>query len=79
MVRGEFRVLANWRHSASFKRMTTVKEIESAIEKLSDAEVAELKAWLWDRDIERDVAAGRLDAVAEEALDEHRSGKTRPL
>jgi len=59
--------------------MTTVREIESAIEKLSDAEVAELKAWLWDRDIERDVAAGRLDAVAEEALDEHRSGKTRPL
>ena len=61
-------MLANWRHSASFQRMATVKEIESAIEKLSDAEIAELKAWLWDRDIERDVAAGRLDAVAEDAL-----------
>ena len=55
--------------------MTTVKEIESAIEKLSDAEIAELKAWLWDRDIERDVAAGRLDTVAEDVLEEHRSGR----
>lgn len=59
--------------------MTTVREIESAIEKLSDAEIAELKAWLWDRDIEADVTAGRLDAVAEEALAEHRARKTRPL
>jgi hypothetical protein len=59
--------------------MSTVQEIERAIEKLSEAELAEVRAWLWDRDIERDAKAGRLDAVAEEALQEHRNGKTRKL
>jgi hypothetical protein len=59
--------------------MSTVQEIERAIEKLSDEEVAELRAWLWDRDIERDAASGRFDALAKEALEEHRSGKTRKL
>lgn len=59
--------------------MSTVQEIERAIEKLSDAEVAEIRAWLWDRDIERDAASGKLDAFTEEALREHRAGKTRKL
>jgi len=59
--------------------MSTVQEIERAIEKLSEEEFAEIRAWLWDRDIERDAAAGHFDAMAEEALREHRSGKTRPL
>ncbi|MCB1105671.1 MAG: hypothetical protein KDK74_13130 [Cephaloticoccus sp.] len=59
--------------------MSTVQEIESAIEKLSATEVAELKAWLWDRDIEADSSAGRLNPLIEEALDEYRTGKTRPL
>lgn len=59
--------------------MSTVEEIESAIERLSDAEVAELKAWLWDREIESDSVSGRLDALADEALAEHRAGKSRPL
>jgi hypothetical protein len=36
-----------------------VEEIEQAIEKLSDEELAEIRAWLWDRDIERDAAEGR--------------------
>jgi hypothetical protein len=59
--------------------MSTVQEIERAIEKLSDKEIAEIREWLWERDIERDAAAGRLDKFAEEALREHRSGKTRKL
>ena len=59
--------------------MSTVQEIDRAIERLSDEEVAEIRAWLWERDIERDSAAGRLDKFAEEALREHQSGKTRKL
>jgi hypothetical protein len=59
--------------------MSTVQEIESAIERLSDEEVAEIRAWLWDRDIERDARDGKFDALAEEALREHRDGKTRKL
>jgi hypothetical protein len=59
--------------------MSTVQEIERAIERLSDEEVAEIRAWLWDRDIERDASAGKFDALADEALREHRSGKRREL
>jgi hypothetical protein len=59
--------------------MSTVQEIERAIEKLSDDEIAEIREWLWDRDIERDSHSGRLDTMAAEALREHQSGKTRKL
>jgi hypothetical protein len=59
--------------------MSTVQEIERAIEKLSEEELAEIRAWLWDRDIERDADSGRLDTLAEEALQEYRSGKTTRL
>ncbi|HLO00243.1 MAG TPA: hypothetical protein VK208_17420 [Pyrinomonadaceae bacterium] len=50
-----------------------VKEIESAIAALPEAEVAELAKWfeefhaqIWDRQIEQDVKAGRLDSLLEE-------------
>jgi hypothetical protein len=59
--------------------VSTVQEIETAIEKLSEEEIGEIRAWLWDRDIERDAATGRFDHLAEEALKEHRAGKTRAL
>jgi len=59
--------------------VSTVKEIENAIAKLTDKELAELRDFIWDRDVERDVASGRLDQVANEAIDEYRTGKTRPL
>lgn len=59
--------------------MSTVQEIERAIQKLRPEEVEELKAWLFDREIEADAEAGRLDSFAEEALREHREGRTRPL
>ena len=55
--------------------MSTLREIEDAIRKLSAADLAALRAWFaqfdadaWDRQFERDVAAGRLDELAEEAL-----------
>jgi hypothetical protein len=66
--------------------MTKLEHIEKSIEALSDAEIRELEAWFkeqlwqrWDRQIEDDVRAGRLDALAEEAWAEHRAGKTTPL
>ena len=49
-------------------------------------ELAQLRAWflefdwaLWDQQLERDVAAGKLDALAAEALRDHAAGKTTPL
>ena len=55
--------------------MSAIAEIEDAIRKLPDEELAVLRAWFaefdaaaWDRQFERDAAAGRLDALADEAL-----------
>jgi hypothetical protein len=59
--------------------VSTVQEIETAIAKLTDKELAELRAFIWDRDIERDAASGRLDLLANEAIEDFRTGKTRPL
>lgn len=66
--------------------MRSVEEIEAEIAKLTPAEVrqivkwlAEYKAELWDKQIEEDAAAGKIDRFIEEALEEHRQGKTRPL
>jgi hypothetical protein len=66
--------------------MSTVEEITAAIEHLSPDDVARLRAWLaefaerlWDEQIERDEQAGRLDALIDKALEEHRAGRTRPL
>ena len=61
--------------------MSTVMEIEKAIEKLPTDELLELNHWFsnrfsdaWDRQIEEDIHAGRLDNLAAEALQEHRAG-----
>lgn len=66
--------------------MTTLKEIETAIEQLSEAELAELRRWWDERDaqafderIARDAASGKLDDLAAQALAEHAAGRTRPL
>lgn len=66
--------------------MTTVESIERAIEQLSPDELAKLRHWFleydaatWDTQIEADAAAGKFDALAEEALAEYRSGKAREI
>jgi hypothetical protein len=55
--------------------MTTVHDIEQAIRALKPEDLAALRDWFaafdaerWDRQLEQDVAAGRLDRYAEEAL-----------
>ncbi len=66
--------------------MTIVETIEREIEKLTPEELAAFRAWftehdwqVWDREIERDVAAGLLDDLAAEALAEHERGETTEL
>lgn len=39
----------------------------------------EFDAAIWDAKIVADAAAGKLDALDEEALDEYRGGKAREL
>ena len=64
--------------------MTTVEEIERAVERLPPQELARFQQWYalfdaerFDSRIERDAAAGRLDTLAETALAEDRQGLTR--
>ena len=66
--------------------MSTVESITTAIAELPPEQVAQIRAWLderaaeeWDSQIEQDERTGRLDALAERALAEHRAGRTRPL
>ena len=66
--------------------MSEVEQIESRIKNLSPEELAKLRAWFaefdaqaWDRQIEADSAAGKLDRLIEDSLAEHQAGKSRPL
>ena len=66
--------------------MGKVEKIEHEVQARSPAELARFRAWFleydwaaWDRELERDVQAGRLDDLAEKALRDHAAGKTTPL
>jgi hypothetical protein len=64
----------------------SIQEIEAAIVRLPAEELAELMVWLeeyhaqvWDKQIEEDLEAGRLDALLTEVDNEYKSGSSRPL
>jgi hypothetical protein len=66
--------------------MGKVERIEQDVQALSPDELAQFRAWFleydwaaWDRQLERDVEDGRLDALAEKALRDHAAGKTTRL
>ncbi len=60
----------------------TISEIEQAITQLSPQDYIRLREWFeefeakeWDEQIERDTKSGKLDKIAEKALNEYRAGK----
>jgi hypothetical protein len=66
--------------------MSTIEGIEEAITLLSSEELATFRQWFaefdaaaWDRQFEEDVAAGRLDYLAEEALQDLQQGRCTDL
>jgi len=66
--------------------MSKIEEIESAIESLSEEEYIRLRKWFsekdwekWDRQIEADSEAGKLDFLIREALDEKAKGRLKEL
>jgi len=66
--------------------MTTVAEITGAVKRLPKKDLARFRKWFveydataWDKQLESDVAAGKLDAFAREALREHKAGRTTSL
>lgn len=66
--------------------MDRVEKLESEVQSLSDDELASFRAWFeeydwaaWDRQLQGDVESGRLDQLAQDALSDHESGRTKPL
>ena len=64
----------------------TVEEVEKAVAQLPQDQLRQFRAWYekfdskaWDDQIEKDIAAGKLDALAESAIADHKAGKTRKL
>jgi hypothetical protein len=66
--------------------VSRVEELEGKIKALSSHEFQELRAWLaeydaeiWDRQFHSDALAGRLDAVADQALKDFSAGRSTDL
>ncbi len=66
--------------------MSSVKEIESAVARLSREDLSRFRSWFtdfdaaaWDRQFEADAAAGGLDALGDEALRDLDEGRCRDL
>ncbi|MBI3000708.1 MAG: hypothetical protein HYY46_20000 [Deltaproteobacteria bacterium] len=66
--------------------MAKVDDLKTEIEKLPKDEFAELVRWLsekdwerWDKEIEADSEAGRLDFLVHEALDAKSKGTLKDL
>ncbi len=66
--------------------MTTVTEISGAVQRLPKRELVRFRKWFaeydaaaWDRQIERDGTAGRLDALIRETRREVRAGRAKAL
>jgi len=66
--------------------MSTVAEIEQAIEKLDPKEIRRVGDWLdelrerlFDNQIDADAKAGRLDKMIAKAKADYRAGKARPF
>lgn len=64
----------------------SVKDIEQAITRLPKHELTELIAWLedyrhqaWEKQIEDDLDAGRLDALLAEVEEECKTDSAQPL
>ena len=66
--------------------MSKVDELKTEIERLPQEEFAELVRWLsekdwerWDKQIEADSVAGKLDFLVREALEEKAKGTLKDL
>jgi hypothetical protein len=66
--------------------MSNIDDIEDAVRALQPDDLAKFRAWFvefdamaWDRQLERDAAAGKLDALLAEANADYKSGLQRAL
>jgi hypothetical protein len=66
--------------------MSKIETIERQVQELSAEDLAQFRNWFaefdaeaWDRQIAADVKAGKLDALAARALEQHAAGKSTKL
>ena len=66
--------------------MSDLEELEQRIRNLSSEELAKFRAWfvefdhlIWDKQIEADSKAGKLDALLNEAVADYKAGKARKI
>jgi len=66
--------------------MLTLEQIESAILELPPAEFQKFLEWFsnldyqqWDQQLEKDIADGKLEALAQEAMADYQMGQIRKL
>jgi hypothetical protein len=66
--------------------MGKIENLERLIKELSAKELSKFREWFasfdaeaWDRQFDSDARAGKLDALAEKALNAHASGGTTKL
>ncbi|MEP2774713.1 MAG: hypothetical protein ABJQ29_05760 [Luteolibacter sp.] len=65
---------------------SAVKSLEHAVEQLGRDDLAVFREWFarfdaaeWDAQIDRDISTGKLDKLADEAIEEFKAGATRSL
>jgi len=66
--------------------MSEVEKLEERVAKLAPKDLAEFRVWflefdarVWDRQIEADAKAGKLDKLIGEAVADYKAGKARDL
>ncbi len=66
--------------------MSTVEEFESALSQLTPPDYEKFRQWLsdyhnrmWDKEMDEDAKTGRLDALAKEALEDLKNGRSTDL
>jgi hypothetical protein len=64
----------------------TIAELEKAVTELSEQELIRFREWfdeyyadMWDKQIEEDIKAGRLDNLLAEVDEEYNAGSSKPL
>lgn len=71
-----------------FKRrlrtMARIEELANEVQQLSREELAAFRDWFrkydsdeWDKEIEEDISAGKLESLANKAIEDHKAGRTK--
>lgn len=66
--------------------MNKVEKLEKEIQKLSHLELATFRKWFcrfdaeeWDKQIEEDIIAGKLDKLADKSVADHYAGRSKEI